>query len=330
MEESDSSNEWYADVKDIKELRNVLYGLENESWNYIDMLEWLKDEMEKALKLKESWAEDTKIIPIIPNDEKRASEMAIPSVMNLLKFFQFQPPDTQKLEHQKYWTIPKEFFEEDSTSPTGHPIIWSKCFFITEILEEYYENMEDLIFDFEAEDEDITSRVGYAPVRKKLINITKCKNCMKSYKSLLQHLNKESKCKSTYSEMDMGDLREKVKANTEEKARERKREHYQNNRDEILKQKQLYHRQNDEKISKRKSDYYQKNRSKVNEQKSDYYQRNIKRITEKRKIKELQTIQDEKEKCKYCGKLFYQAGDLNRHIQAIHRDLEIARIKKND
>ena len=97
-----------------------------------------------------------------------------------------------------------------------------------------------------------------------------------------------------------------------------------------MKQKQLYHRQNDEKISKRKSDYYQKNRSKVNEQKSDYYQRNIKRITEKRKIKELQTIQDEKEKCKYCGKLFYQAGDLNRHLQAIHRDLVIGKFEKND
>ena len=43
---------------------------------------------------------------------------------------------------------------------------------------------------------------------------------MKSYKSLLQHLNKESKCKLTYSEMDMGDLKAKVKANTEEKGRE--------------------------------------------------------------------------------------------------------------
>ena len=318
MEESDSNNEFYADVKDTRELKNVLYGLEKESWNYLNMLEWLKDEMEKALKLKESWDEDTKTIPIIPNDENRASELAIPSVINLLKFFQFQQPDTNKSEYKQYWTIPREFFDEDPKAPTKKPIIWSKCLFITEILDECYDNMEDLIFDFQVEDEEITSRIGNAPVPRKLINITKCKNCMKSYKSLQQHLNKESKCKLKYSDLDLVDLKEKVKANTEEKDRERKRKHYQNNRDEILKQRQLYHKENDKKISKRKSDYYQKNRSKVLEQKSDYYHRNIKKITEKRKLKEMQTMQNEKEKCEFCGKLCSRKRDLNTHIHAIH------------
>ena len=46
MEESDPNDEWYADFKDTKELRNVLYGFEKESWNYLNMMEWLKDEME--------------------------------------------------------------------------------------------------------------------------------------------------------------------------------------------------------------------------------------------------------------------------------------------
>ena len=95
MEESDSNNEFYADVKDTKELRDVLYGFEKESWkylqkdswNYLNTLEWLKDEMEKALKSKKSWNEDRISIPIIPNDEKRTSELAIPLVINLLKFF---------------------------------------------------------------------------------------------------------------------------------------------------------------------------------------------------------------------------------------------------
>ena len=315
MEDSESNDEWYAYIKDTKELRNVLNGFENEFWNYVDILEWLKVEMEKMLKLKESWVEDNKTIPIIPNDEKRASELETSSVINLLKFFQFQPPDTNKSEHQEYWTIPKEFFDEDPTGPTGKPIIWSKCFFITEILED---EMEDIIFDFHAEDEDITSRVGNAPVRKKLINITKCKNCMKTYKSIMQHLNKESKCKLIYSDMDMHDLKEKVKANSEEKARERMKIHYKNNRDEILKQRQSYHKQNHAKIRTRKIDYYHKNRSKVNQQNSDYYHRNIKDITEKRKIKEKQIINDAQMKCKDCGKLFYQAVDLGRHIRAIH------------
>ena len=110
MEESDSNNEFYADVKDTRELRNVLYGFEKESWNYLNMLEWLKDEMEKAWKLKKSWDEDTKTIPIIPNDENRASEFAIPSVINLLKFFQFQPPEHNRSEYQQYLTIPKRIF----------------------------------------------------------------------------------------------------------------------------------------------------------------------------------------------------------------------------
>ena len=306
MEESDSIDEWYSDVKDTTELRNVLYGFENEPWNYLNMLEWLKDEMEKALKLKESWDKTTKTIPIIPNNEKRASELAIPSVINLLKFFQFQQPETNKSEHQDYWKIPKEFFEEDPKSPTGHPIIWSKCFFITEILDEYYEDIEDFISDFQTEDEDITSRVGNAPVRKKLINITKCKNCMKIYKSLQQHLNKESKCKLRYYDMDLADMKEKVKANSEEKARERMKVYYQNNRDEILKQRQLYQKENGEKIAEKKWNYYKKNTSKVKEQKSDYYQRNIKKITEKRNIKEMQTMQEEKEKCKFCENYFLE------------------------
>ena len=53
----------------------------------------------------------------------------------------------------------------------------------------------------------------------------------------MQHLNKESKCKLTYSDLDLSDLKEKVKANSEEKARERKKIQYQNNREEILKVK---------------------------------------------------------------------------------------------
>ena len=44
-----------------------------------------------------------------------------------------------------------------------------------------------------------------------------------------------------------------------------------------------------------------------------------KKITEKRKIKEMEAIQNEKHKCKFCGKLCSQAGDLNQHIYAIHR-----------
>ena len=328
MEESDPIDEWYADFKDTKELRNVLYGFEKESWNYLNMMEWLKDEMEKALKCKESWNEDIKSIPIKPNNEERANELAIPSVINLLKFFQFQPPDTNKSEHQQYWTIPKEYFDEDPSSPTGKPIIWSKCFFLTEILDEYYENMDDLISDFETEDEDITSRVGNAPVRKKLINITKCKNCMKTYKSLMQHLNKESKCKLTYSDLDLSDLKEKVKANSEEKARERKKIQYQNNRDEILKVRKLYHKENAEKISKKQMEYKQRNYDKVLQQKSDYYQRHKEKITEKRKIKEKETIQNEKQKCHICGKLCSQAGDLNDHIYWIHRRPTLMEQKK--
>ena len=120
------------------------------------------------------------------------------------------------MEYQQYWTIPKEFFDQDPDSK-DNPIIWYKYFFITEILDEYYENADDMISDFETEDEEITSKIGNAPVRKKLINFTKCKNCKKSYKSLLQHLNKESKCKSTYSDMDLDDLKEKVKANKRKK-----------------------------------------------------------------------------------------------------------------
>ena len=79
---------------------------------------------------------------------------------------------------------------------------------------------------------------------------------MKTYKSIMQHLNKESKCKLIYSDMDMHDLKEKIKANSEEKARERMKIHYKNNRDEILKQRQSYHKQNHSKINKGKKDYY--------------------------------------------------------------------------
>ena len=32
----------------------------------------------------------------------------------------------------------------------------------------------------------------------------------------------------------------------------------------------------------------------------------------------MQTMQDEKEKCKFCGKLFSRARDLETHIHAIH------------
>ena len=142
---------------------------------------------------------------------------------------------------------------------------------------------------------------------------------MKTYKSLMQHLNKESKCKLRYSDMDLSDIKEKIKANSQEKSRERMKVYYQNNRDEILKQRQLYQKENGKKIAENKRNYYHKNTSKVKEQKSDYYQRNIKKITEKRNIKKRQTFQDEKEICKLCGKFFSQARDLNTHIHAIHR-----------
>ena len=35
MEESNSDNEFYANVKDTRELRNVLYGFEKESWAHL-------------------------------------------------------------------------------------------------------------------------------------------------------------------------------------------------------------------------------------------------------------------------------------------------------
>ena len=118
--------------------------------------------------------------------------------------------------------------------------------------------------------------------------------------------------------MDLDDLKEKVKANSEEKARERKRTHYKNNRDEILKKRQIYHKENAKKVSQKKTDYQQKYHYKVNEQKSDYYQRNKKEITEKRKIKEKETLLNETEKCEFCGNLFSEAGNLNKHIHSVH------------
>ena len=57
---------------------------------------------------------------------------------------------------------------------------------------------------------------------------------------------------------------------------------------------------------------------KVNQQKSDYYQRNKKEITEKRKIKEKETLLNETEKCEFCGNLFSEAGNLNKHIHSVH------------
>ena len=150
-------------------------------------------------------------------------------------------------------------------------------------------------------------------------NASICKNCKKSYKSLLQHLGKQAKCKLAYSDTDIEEVKAKVKGLSDHKVQIRKKEYYQANREKILEKRDKYYHDKELGI-KGHSESRQK-------WEKEYYQRNKERLADNRDLKLQASVSQKKEgeiqeeplhNCKLCTRVFKKQGNLLKHIQEEH------------
>ena len=124
---------------------------------------------------------------------------------------------------------------------------------------------------------DSSSLPFHLPKIKKLINISRCKVCKKSVKSLKQHLNKAKDCKVHYTESDMNDIDEKVRNFSKENKKRLNAKSYQRNKADLSKN----YKDNREKILIKRSEYQAENKQKIKETKKAYYKRSIEKISKK-------------------------------------------------
>ena len=111
-----------------------------------------------------------------------------------------------------------------------------------------------------------------------------CKNCKKSYKSLLQHLGKQAKCKLAYSETDIEEVKAKVKGLSDHKEQIRKKEYYEQNKERLAEIRDLkLHGSASQKV-----------------------------------IKDGEIHEDPLHNCKLCNRVFKKQGNLLKHVQDQH------------
>ena len=147
--------------------------------------------------------------------------------------------------------------------------------------------------------------------RKFSTDVSICKNCKKSYKSLLQHLGKQAKCKQVYSDTDIEEVKAKVKGLSDHKTQIRKKEYYQANKEKILEKRDKYYHDKELGI-KGHSESRQK-------WEKEYYQRNKERLADIRDLKLKAEIHEEPlHNCKICTRVFKKQGNLLKHIQEEH------------
>ena len=104
------------------------------------------------------------------------------------------------------------------------------------------------------------------------IEVNKCKNCMKYYKSLLKHLGQIKLCKNSYSEQEIQKLKINIKSVSNSLKRGKEKVRYEQNKENTLRKRQEYYQKNKQIICKKKSDYYQENSEKILQQRAAEYQ----------------------------------------------------------
>ena len=108
------------------------------------------------------------------------------------------------------------------------------------------------------------------------IEVNKCKNCKKYYKSLLKHLGQIKLCKNSYSEQEIQKLKINIKSVSNSLKRGKEKVRYEQNKENTLRKRQEYYQKNKQFICKKKSDYYQKNSEKILQRRAAAYQMNRK------------------------------------------------------
>ena len=158
--------------------------------------------------------------------------------------------------------------------------------------------------------------------RKLAIDASNCKNCQKSFKSLLQHLGKQPKCKLAYSDKDLKDLQTLTKSISDSKEKMRKKEYYQDNKEQILQKRESYVRRKNQESS---DEEYEE---RLQKKKKEYYEKNKQRFAEMRNLKLLSTNDSKSEidverrshHCKLCSRTFMKQGSLVDHIHKDHKN----------
>ena len=129
------------------------------------------------------------------------------------------------------------------------------------------------------------------------LDISKCKGCHVSYKSLLKHLVKKEACHQAYSDQEMNHLKDAVKLACDAKESKRKKMNYQQDKQEILEKRKLHYQKNKISISEKRSDYYHQNSDKIVEMRAEYYLKNKEAILEKTKQRQHdKKVQEQKAK----------------------------------
>ena len=150
--------------------------------------------------------------------------------------------------------------------------------------------------------------------RKLEIDASNCKNCQKSFKSLLQHIGKQPKCKLAYSDKDLKDLQTLTKLISDSKEKIRKKEYYQDNKEQILQKRESYVRRKNQESS---DEEYEE---RLQKKKKEYYEKNKQRFAEIRNLKSLSTNDSRSHHCKLCSRSFMKPGSLVDHIQKDHKN----------
>ena len=129
------------------------------------------------------------------------------------------------------------------------------------------------------------------------LDISKCKGCHVSYKSLLKHLVKKEACHQAYSDQEMNHLKDAVKLACDAKESKRKKMNYQQDKQEILEKRKYHYQKNKISISEKRSDYYHQNSDKIVEMRAEYYLKNKEAILEKTKQRQHdKKVQEQKAK----------------------------------
>lgn len=103
-----------------------------------------------------------------------------------------------------------------------------------------------------------------------------------------------------------------------EKIAEKARKHYENNKEAIKEKKKDYYKKNKEKLAKYKKEYNLKNKETLAKRSKEKYERNKEVILQKKKEKYQQNKNkiNEKIKCSICGSIVMKRG-LKRHQRSI-------------
>ena len=140
------------------------------------------------------------------------------------------------------------------------------------------------------------------------VDFNECKVCKYQYSSVICHLVKTPKCKSSYSEDEWKELKEAA----EYVRKKRKKELYQSNKQEyanryqekkqdilekrkrmkpeIAKYKAEYYERNRSNVQDKALEYYAKNKDEISKKKAEYYQKNKALIKARRKAKTLEEM----------------------------------------